>query len=155
MLKLNFPDYPFRLAIDAGKQMIFDRIRKRFVALTPEEWVRQHLLWFLMDNKSVPENMIAVEKQISINGRPKRFDIVVFARTSAAILLVECKAPSVKITETTFDQAARYNLNLHAGYFVLSNGLSTYCCTINYNTRSYSFLPEVPDYHELNLLAGQ
>jgi hypothetical protein len=150
MLKLNFPEYLFRMSsLPNGRAMIFDLVRKKNVALTPEEWVRQHVIAFLVNSRQVPLSMIGVEKQISLNKLAKRFDLVVFSRQGEAVLLVECKAPNVQITEKTFHQAARYNLILKVNYFFITNGLEMYCCKVDYAAQSYNFLSEVPSYMEL------
>ena len=145
MQKLNFPAYEFRLKKQADKVYIFDIIRKKFVVLTPEEWVRQHVLWYLIEEKKYPENLIAVEKQLEINQTKRRFDIVVFNRKMQPQILVECKAPSVNITQETFDQANQYNWLLKAPYLFLTNGLKHYICEIDFVENNYRFLSELPE----------
>lgn len=149
MLKLNFPVYEFRFSQVSGKQMIFDPVRKKFVALTPEEWVRQHLIAYMINDRYTPPGLIGVEKQLLVNQLSRRFDVVVFARNGMPLVLIECKAPTVPITAKTFDQAARYNLVLHVDYFILSNGLETFCCKVDYASQSYQFLDGIPAYAEL------
>lgn len=151
-VKLHFPDYKFTLKggdSDAQSLKIFDIVRKKYVLLTPEEWVRQHLLHFLIHDRNVPLSLTAVEKLVMVNRLQKRFDILVYSKTHKPLLLVECKAPEVKIDQEVFDQAARYNLSLNADYFVLSNGLSTYCCKLDHKNQRYDFLEEVPFYENL------
>mgnify|MGYP001185120670 FL=1 len=126
MQKLNFPEYLFRFKNSENKVLIFDEIRKKFVALTPEEWVRQHVVKFLLEEKKYPKSYINVEKNIKINGLTKRYDIVVFNPDGSIFLLVECKAPEVSITQNVFDQIARYNLKLNAQYLMVTNGLNNY-----------------------------
>lgn len=144
MQKLNFPEYSFRFKNSENKVLIFDEIRKKFVALTPEEWVRQHVVKFLLDEKKYPKSYINVEKNIKINGLTKRYDIVVFNPDGSIFLLVECKAPEVSITQNVFNQIARYNLKLNAQYLMLTNGLNNYFCQMDFENEKYIFLKEVP-----------
>ena len=144
MQKLNFPAYEFQLKKQTDKVYIFDIIRKKFVVLTPEEWVRQHTLRYLIEEKKYPQNLIAVEKQLKINQTKRRFDIVVFNKNMQPEILVECKAPNIKITQITFDQANQYNWLLKAPYLFLTNGLKHYICQINFDENNYRFLPELP-----------
>lgn len=124
-------------------------VRRKNVALTPEEWVRQHLLAFLVNDKNFPAGLIGVEKQLKVNGLPRRTDILVYSRGMKKILLAECKAPAVNINQEVFDQAARYNLSLGVKYFVLTNGLQTFCCTMNHEKQQYTFLREIPEFGEI------
>jgi hypothetical protein len=123
-------------------------LRRKFVVLTPEEWVRQHLICYLTISKGYPSSTIGVEKQLLLNKQPKRFDLVVFSRKATPLILIECKAPGVEITEKTFDQAARYNMILKAEYFLLTNGLEHYPCRIDYESKQYIFLEDIPDYNQ-------
>jgi type I site-specific restriction endonuclease len=145
MLKLNFPDYQFRISCEDDRQLIFDPVRRKFVALTPEEWVRQHLIAFLTTTANVPLTLIGVEKQIRINRLEKRFDLVVFSRNGSPLLLAECKAPNISLTEQVFDQASRYNLILNVRYFILTNGLVHYMCELNYREKKLEILEEMPE----------
>ncbi len=117
MQKLNLPQYKFNIKSKENKTLIFDEIRKKYIVLTPEEWVRQHFVCYLQHEKNYPISLISVEKQLIINNLKKRFDILVFNRNGQPKIIVECKAPSVKITQDTFDQIARYNLKLNADLF--------------------------------------
>ena len=146
MQKLNFPEYSFRFKNSENKVLIFDEIRKKFVALTPEEWVRQHVVKFLLDEKKYPKSYINVEKNIKINGLTKRYDIVVFNPDGSIFLLVECKAPEVSITQNVFDQIARYNLKLNAQYLMVTNGLNNYFCQMDFENEKYIFLKELPPF---------
>ncbi|PQB04074.1 type I restriction enzyme HsdR N-terminal domain-containing protein [Aureitalea marina] len=146
MEKLNFPEFQFRFKNRENKSLIFDRIRKKFVILTPEEWVRQHYLSYLMEIKHYPPTLINVEKKISVHGQPKRYDIVVFYPNGRVRILVECKAPQVRIDQETFDQIARYHLSLQADFLLIGNGLSHYCCQVDQDNASYHFLKEIPAY---------
>jgi len=144
MLKLNFPDYSFRFKNSENKPLIFDVIRKKFVVLTPEEWVRQHVLQFLIEDKGFPIAHINVEKQLVLNNTKKRYDIVVYNKDGSIQLIVECKAPSIGIRQETFDQIARYNLVTDATYLMVSNGLSHYYCKMDYEKERYHFLEDLP-----------
>jgi hypothetical protein len=144
---LNFPTYSFRLKNSENKTHIFDVVRKKFVVLQPEEWVRQHCIQYLIQEKNYPISLINVEKVVLINGLKKRYDIAVFDSNGSLVLVVECKAPKVKISQTTFDQIARYNLTLKAHYLMVTNGLNHYFCTMNYNNESFEFLKTLPDYN--------
>lgn len=146
MQKLNFPSFEFRFKNTKNKLAIFDIIRKKFIQLTPEEWVRQHVVHDLIFNKNYPEQLINVEKVIKINDLTKRYDVVVFKPNGEIFLLVECKAPQVKITQSTFDQIARYNLLLQADLLYISNGLNHYYCQMDFELEKYHFLPELPIY---------
>jgi len=146
MEKLNLPEYDFRIKTGNGKQLIFDRIRKKFVALTPEEWVRQNFVEFLKQEKHFPESLMAVEKQIMVNNNPRRFDLLVYSRKGQPHLIAEFKAPKVKITQETFDQVVRYNMALRVERVVVSNGMQHFACEIDYSTNSYSFLKEIPEF---------
>lgn len=146
MQKLNFPDYGFRFKSSENKVAIFDDIRKKFIALTPEEWVRQHVVRYLTEDRKFPRSLVNVEKLLLLNGLPKRYDIVVFRPNGSIILLVECKAPHVPISQATFDQIARYNMTLKADYLMVTNGLSHYYCNMDFENGRYRFLPEIPSY---------
>lgn len=146
MQKLNFPDYAFRFKSSENRAAIFDEIRKKFILLTPEEWVRQHVVKFLLEQKNYPKSHINVEKIIKLNGLIKRYDVIVFQPDGKIVLLVECKAPEVAITQNTFDQIARYNLKMDAQYMMVTNGLNHYFCQMDYEQEQYRFLPDIPAY---------
>lgn len=141
--------YEAKIVQRNGKNVIFDTLRKRYVALTPEEWVRQHFVHFLTDYKGYPKGLLANEIQLNLNGTKKRCDTVLYDKNLSAKLIVEYKAPHVEITQAVFDQITRYNMVLKVKYLIVSNGLSHYCCQIDYNTQSYVFLPEIPSYSQL------
>ena len=145
MQQLNFPSYNFRFKNSENKVAIFDDIRKKFIILTPEEWVRQNTIQFLLQEKNYPKSYINVEKLIKINDISKRYDIVVFQPDGTIFLLIECKAPEVIITQETFNQIARYNLTLKAQYLMVTNGLNHYFCQMNFEKEAYVFLEELPD----------
>ncbi|MBP1224430.1 type I restriction enzyme HsdR N-terminal domain-containing protein [Flavobacterium sp. 1355] len=146
MLKLNFPTYPFRFKNSENKVSIFDEIRKKFIILTPEEWVRQHVVHYLINEKKYPKSLINVEKVLTINKLRKRYDIVVFNPDGSIHILVECKAPEVKISQATFDQIARYNMTMKARFLNVTNGLSHYYCQMDFENEKYEFLQSLPDY---------
>ena len=146
MQKLHFPTYSFRFKNSENKIAIFDEIRKKFILLTPEEWVRQHVVQFLLQEKKYPKSHINVEKLIKINDLNKRYDIVVYQPNGELFLLIECKAPEVKISQQTFDQIARYNLVLNAKYLMVSNGLNHYFCQMDFENEKYIFLEELPSF---------
>lgn len=146
MQNLNFPNYSFRFKNSENKHYIFDEIRKKFILLTPEEWVRQHVIHFLLYEKHYPKSHINVEKVVLINGLKKRYDLVVFRSDGSIYLVVECKASGIPITQDTFDQIARYNFSLNASYLLVTNGLNHYFCEMNFEDQNYIFLKELPEY---------
>ncbi|MBS3993602.1 MAG: type I restriction enzyme HsdR N-terminal domain-containing protein [Bacteroidetes bacterium] len=146
MQKLNFPQYTFRIKSNENKLFIFDFIRKKDVVLTPEEWVRQHFLMHLVQEKKYPASLIAVEKKLTLNTLTKRTDIVVYNTLAQPEIIIECKAPEVKISQEVFDQIARYNIKLKANYLVVSNGLEHYFCKMNFQEETYIFLKDIPNY---------
>jgi hypothetical protein len=146
METLNFPSYSFRFKNSENKIRIFDVIRKKFVILQPEEWVRQHLVHYLIDEKNYPKTLINVERQLTLNGLNKRYDIVVFKSDGSIDILIECKAPQIEITQETFDQIARYNLQLRANYLIVSNGLNHFFCKMDFENEKYTFLEQIPDF---------
>ncbi len=146
MQKLNFPSYSFRFKNNQNKVAVFDDLRKKFIILTPEEWVRQHTVKFLEKEKNYPVSLINVEKQLKIAGLTKRYDVVVFEPQGNIHIIVECKAPKIKITQDTFDQIARYNLSLKANYLMVTNGIEHYFCQMDYEKETYIFLTELPEY---------
>ena len=146
MQKLNFKSYSFRFKNRENKLLIFDPIRKKFVVLQPEEWVRQHCVKFLINEKNYPKSLINVEKELNINGVKKRYDIVIYNSDGSILLIVECKSYKVQITQDTFDQIARYNLALNAEYLMTTNGINHYYCILDYENKAYNFLKEIPDY---------
>ncbi|WP_162857693.1 type I restriction enzyme HsdR N-terminal domain-containing protein [Algibacter lectus] len=144
--KLNFPEFSFRFKNSENKVSIFDCIRKKFVILQPEEWVRQHCVLYLMEVKKYPISLINVEKELSINDLKKRYDIVIFNPDGSIHLIVECKAPKININQTTFDQIARYNTALNATYLMVTNGINHYYCQMDFENERYQFLKDIPEY---------
>ncbi len=144
MQKLNFPSYSFRLKSTENSRSIFSILRKKFLVLTPEEWVRQHCVHYLIKEKNYSQRLLAEEGKVMVNNLSQRFDIVGFYRDGSTQLIVECKAPEVKITQDTFDQIARYNMTLDATYLMVSNGLNHYFCQLDKVNKSYIFLKDLP-----------
>ena len=146
MQSLNFPPYKFRFKSSENKVAVFDELRKKFFLLTPEEWVRQHVVQFLLQEKKFPKSLLNVEKQLKLNGLTKRYDVVSYKPDGSIHLVVECKAASVPITQETFDQIARYNLTLRAEYLMVTNGLHHYFCQLDYEAEKYHFLKDLPEW---------
>jgi len=149
MQELNLPSYEFRLKKDDGQVRIFDEVRKKYVALTPEEWVRQHFIMYLINQKQVPAGLIILEKQLIMNKMSRRPDILIHDKQGKPVMIVECKAPEVNITQDTFDQVARYNSVLSVQYLVVTNGLQHFCCQMDYQRNTYRFLEDIPEYDEM------
>ena len=149
MQKLNLPEYSFRIKTTEGKSYIFDSLRKKYVRLTPEEWVRQNFVQFLIAEKNYSVSLITVEAAVKVNGNPQRADLVVFDRSGNPALVAEFKAPEIKISQQTFDQIVRYNMQLKVKFLIVSNGLDHFCCQINYAENSYLYLAEIPNFSDL------
>ena len=132
-----------------GQKQVFDQLRGRFVALTPEEWVRQNFVRFLIEERGLPRGLMGNEISLTLNGLRRRCDTLVTDRAGAPLVIVEYKAPEIEITQQTFDQIVRYNMVLHAKYLIVSNGISHYCCKIDYDNNSYRFLHDIPPYGKL------
>ena len=143
MLQLEFPNYTFKIKNNGNGDYIFDEIRKKYIKLTKEEWVRQNCVKFLINEKNFPSVLINIEKTIKINKLSKRYDIVVYKPNGGIKLLVECKSPEIKINQKTFDQIAVYNMNLKSEQLMVTNGLEHYYCEINYENKCYTFLKDI------------
>lgn len=146
MQQLNLPTYQFKIKSSENKQLIFDKIRKKNVVLTPEEWVRQNFINYLIKEKKYPISLIAVEKQVIVNKLKKRFDILIFDKHGEHNIIVECKSPKIKITQDTFDQIARYNLQLNAEFLIVTNGLEHFYCKMDLINKEYLFLKDIPEF---------
>jgi len=144
--QLCFPASNFKLREEGDKLYIFDISRRKYVSLTPEEWVRQNCLHFLCDYKNYPVNMLSIEKSFKLNNLVLRYDIVAYSKKAKPVLLVECKAPEIKISQQTFDQIAVYNLELKVPYLLVTNGIDLFCCSVNFENSRFLFLNEIPDY---------
>lgn len=147
MQQLNLPTYPFKIKSSENKYFIFDIVRKKYVVLTPEEWVRQHTVHYLISAKNYPISLIAIEKKVTVNKLTKRTDILVFNNQGNPHIIVECKAPSIKISQDSFDQIARYNLKLAADYLIVTNGLTHFYAVVDAENECYIFLETIPDYN--------
>jgi hypothetical protein len=143
---LNLPAYEPRISRNGNRLDIWDFHRNKWVCLTPEEEVRQHFLNYLIHYKNYPPGLLAVEYGLKVNHLSKRADIVLFSSFGHPLLLVECKAPSIKISQKTFDQTARYNLSLKVDYLIVTNGINHFCCQLDFVNQRYIFLEEIPDY---------
>lgn len=149
MPTLNLPSYEAKITTEGDRKRIFDPLRRTYVALTPEEWVRQHFIHYLMNEKGYPQSLMANETQIELNNIKLRCDTVVYDNTLTPKVIIEYKAPTVAITPNVFTQIARYNLVLKVDYLIISNGLKHYCCKMDYSTNSYTFLQEIPHYRQI------
>lgn len=149
MLMLNLPQYPIKVAKRGEQKLIYDDLRRKYVALTPEEWVRQHFIHYLIDFKHYPAALIANETTITLANTTKRCDSIVYDRNGMPKVIIEYKASSVKLTQKVFSQIGRYNMVLKVDYLIISNGLNHYCCKMDYDKQSYVFLNNIPCYEEL------
>ena len=146
---LNLPPYEARIKDEKGRRTIFDFLRRRYVALTPEEWVRQHFVHFLVEHKGYPKGLLANEKELRVGEKKLRCDTLLYNRVLAPQMIIEYKAPDVAITQRVFDQISVYNHLLHVDYLVVSNGLQHYCCRMDYEHQTYQFLHDIPNYVNL------
>lgn len=146
MIPLNLPQFEFKIQETEGKLSIFDILRKKYVALTPEEWVRQHFIHLLIVNYNYPKSLIKIESGLKYHQLSKRSDIVVYDRSGNLFLVVECKAASVPVSQETFNQAARYSFSLRAKHLAVTNGLKHYCCRVDYDTSKIEYLKDLPQF---------
>src|ERR1700752_1080495 len=146
---LQLPPYPFKIIDQDGKLTLFDDIRKKYILLTPEEWVRQHFVQYLINQKGYPRALIKLEGGLKLLGKARRTDIVVFNPKGERVLIVECKAPSVQIDQKVFDQIARYNMVHKVSLLAVSNGLKHFYCNIDIVNKQYKFMEELPGYHDI------
>ena len=149
MRTLNLPSYDFHFRITGEKQYIFDEIRKKYVLNTPEEWVRQNFIKYLVFGRKYPEALISIEHEISLNRLSKRCDAVVYSKSGNPLMILEFKAPDVPVSQGVFDQIVRYNLVLKVNFLLITNGLQHFCCKINFQNKDYVFLHEIPDYEDM------
>lgn len=152
MENLNLPTYSFKIKSDLQRKLIFDSIRKKYVVLTPEEWVRQNFIQYLVNEKNFPASLIAVEKKVDVNLLPQRSDIVLYNSNAKPLMIVECKSTKIKITQDVFNQIARYNMVLRVPFLVVTNGLHHYCCQMDYEKQTYQFLRDIPNYQDIKHL---
>ena len=149
MLELNLPPFDKKITKKDDKAFILDVIRRQYVALTPEEWVRQHFVHFLIEHKGYPQSLMANEVQLKLNGMSRRCDTVVYDRALRPRVIIEYKAPSVSITQQGLEQRCRYNMVLQVDYLIVSNGMAHYCCKVDYANRSYTFVEDIPEYSNI------
>ena len=149
MEALNLPTYSFSLKSEGNRSYIFDTIRRKYVVLTPEEWVRQHFLQYLVRDRGFPASLLAVEKEFSFNRMKKRTDILAYTRQGVPVLLVECKAPDVPVSAAVFDQIGLYNLSFKVPWLIVTNGMKHYCCQFNPLRDGYDFIDHIPDWGEV------
>ena len=149
MENLSLPAYDFRYTERENKKYIFDKIRKKYVLLTPEEWVRQNFIRYLLEEKGYIQSLVRVEMFFKLNRLSKRADIALFNRSGQPKVLVECKSPKVRIRQVVFEQVARYNLSFKVDFLIVTNGLQHYCCKMDYEKKSYTFLKEIPGFMEM------
>lgn len=149
MQQLNLPFHDFSIKREKDQLYIYDDFRKKWLVLTPEEWVRQHILMFLITTKGYPKSLIAIERVVKVNGLSQRFDAVLFDSSARPIAVIECKAPKIKITQATLSQAIRYNTKIKAPYLILTNGLDTFCGKIDLAENNFSYLKDIPNYKDI------
>lgn len=149
MQALNLPPYNISIRKHGNREQIFDILRRKFVALTPEEWVRQHFVHYLTEHKGYPMMLLANEVQLKVGDKTVRADSVLYDNHLQPRMIIEYKAPTIKLAQKVFDQISVYNLLLHVDYLIVSNGLQTYCCKMDYDNQKYLFLTDIPDYQKL------
>ncbi len=149
MFQLNLPSYAIQLGGTREKPEVFDFLRRRYVALTPEEWVRQHFVHWLVEEKGYPKGLLGNEIALQCGSKRLRCDSVLYDRQKRPMMILEYKAPTVALTQQVFDQIASYNHLLHVDYLAVSNGLQHYCCQMDYERQCYTLLPDIPDYGDL------
>ncbi len=149
MFRLNLPPYPTKIQAKDEKLQIFDFLRRKYVALTPEEWVRQHFTHFLVDHKGYPQGLMTNEVELHCGEKRLRCDTLLYNKEMRPLIIIEYKAPTIKIQQKTFDQITVYNLLLKVDYLIVSNGLQHYCCKMDYVHQTYEYLREIPDYQNL------
>ena len=146
MYELNLPKFKIHLGGTREKPEIFDFLRRRYVKLTPEEWVRQHFVHWLVEKKGYPKGLLGNEIELRVADKKLRCDSVLYDQQTRPRMIIEYKAPTIPLSQKVFDQISAYNLLLHVDYLVISNGMEHYCCRMNYENNSYDFLQDIPDY---------
>lgn len=149
MFALNLPLADIKITTRDGKPAVYDFLRRRVVALTPEEWVRQQFTHYLAEHRGYPAALMGNEMELEAGGKRRRCDTVVFGRGGSPLVIIEYKAPSIAITQKVFEQISSYNVILHTPYIIASNGMGHYCCRVDYESKTYRFLPDIPTYDEL------
>lgn len=146
---LKIPTYSFKIKSEKGRNFIFDPFRKKFVRLTPEEWVRMNFAMYLVEERAFPAGRMVIEQSLKLNQLIKRCDILVFNREMDPLVMVECKAPAIKINKMVFDQISAYNLRFKVKFLIVTNGMENYFCRIHFDTKQVEFLDSIPTYSEL------
>ena len=149
MFRLNLPTYEIKIAQKGNKQQIFDFLRRKYVALTPEEWVRQHFVHYLVEHKGYPAGLMGNEIELTIGEKRMRCDTVLYNKVAKPQMIIEYKSPQIKLQQKTFDQISAYNLLLKVDYLIVSNGMQHICCRMDYENQKYYFLEDIPDYQNL------
>ena len=149
MFRLNLPTYEIKIAQRGNKQLIFDFLRRKYVALTPEEWVRQHFVHYLIEHKGYPAGLIGNEVELNVGEKKLRCDTILYNKVAQPQMIIEYKAPQIKLQQKTFDQISAYNLLLKVDYLIVSNGMQHICCRMDYENQKYCFLENIPNYQEL------
>ncbi|MGL1885964.1 MAG: type I restriction enzyme HsdR N-terminal domain-containing protein [Reichenbachiella sp.] len=149
MEKLALPTFNFKIRESNGQQQIWDDYRKKYIVITPEEWVRQHFLRYMEEYLNYPKSLMKVEGGLEYNRMKKRPDIVAFGNSGQPLVVVECKAPEIKIDQSVFEQASVYNKIIKAKYIIATNGVNHFCCVQNHETGTSSFMDEIPAYHDI------
>jgi hypothetical protein len=149
MFRLNLPQYEIKIGEKDGKRTIFDFLRRKYVTLTPEEWVRQHFTHYLIAHKGYPKGLMGNEVELHVGEKRLRCDTILYNKQTQPQMIIEYKAPTIQIQQKTFDQISVYNLLLHVDYLIVSNGLEHYCCKMDYDNQKYLFLQDIPDYENL------
>ncbi len=149
MNNLNLPAFQYKIKHIENKAYIYDILRKKFILITPEEWVRQHFVNYLIGYLSYPKQLIANEVSIRLNSTSKRCDTVIYSKTLQPQVIIEYKSPEIDLSQAVFDQALRYNMVLRVKYIILSNGIKHICCKIDYDNNKYIFLSDIPKYEDL------
>ena len=149
MFRLNLPQYEIKIGEKGGKRTIFDFLRRKYVTLTPEEWVRQHFVHYLVEHKGYPKGLLGNEVELHIGEKSLRCDSILYNKVAEPQMIIEYKAPTIQLQQKTFDQISAYNLLLKVDYLIISNGLQHYCCKMDYERQKYLFLQDIPDYENL------
>ncbi|NPD92421.1 type I restriction enzyme HsdR N-terminal domain-containing protein [Xylanibacter muris] len=149
MYRLNLPPYNIRIRHNNKKTEVFDILRRKYVALTPEEWVRQHFIHYLIEHKNYPAAYLANEVELRIGTKRLRCDSVLYDTTLTPKIIIEYKAPEIELTQNVFEQISIYNMLLHVDYLIVSNGINHYCCKMDYCNQKYLFLEDIPDYENI------
>lgn len=149
MIQLTLPPYQIRVKETHGRKQIFDILRRKYVALTPEEWVRQHFIHYLVEHKNYPSSLLANEVSLQIGEKRMRADSVLYDNQLHPRMIIEYKAPNITLTQKVFDQITVYNLLLHVDYLIVSNGMTTYICKMDYEKQTYKFLEAIPYYENI------